>query len=119
MRFDELKRRAVYQAVSDADEVDELTPYVDQYINEGYDRMLSIAEKTEPPLLMDEDEPALPEWMHPTIADYATFLLLRNGSPQKQSRGIQFRAAYEETVARFFRDGGLVGKKSCFDGVYQ
>jgi hypothetical protein len=119
VRFYELKQRAVYQAVSDADEVEELTPYVDQYINEGYERLLTMAGLTENPLLLDEDEPVLPEWMHPAIADYATFLLLRNGNPQRQSRGIQFRAAYEETVARFFRDGGLVGKKSYFRGVYQ
>ena len=118
MRFDELKRRAVYQAVSDAEEVEELTPYVDRYMNEGYERLLRMAGLEAPPLVLDEDEPVLPEWMHPAIADYATFLLLRNGNPQRQSRGIQFRAAYEETVARFLRDGGLVGKQGEFSGVY-
>jgi hypothetical protein len=118
VRFDELKRRAVYQAVGDAEEVEELTPYVDQYINEGYGRMLSMAGLAANSLIRDEDEPALPEWMHPAIADFATFLLLRNGNPQRQSRGMQFRAAFEETIAKFLRNGGLSGKQNNFHGMY-
>lgn len=118
MRLDELKRRAVYQAVGDEEELEDLAPYVDQYINEGYERLVAIAGIEALPLLLEGDEPALPVWMQPAIADYATWLLLRNGNPQRQSRGIQFRAAYEETVARFLREGGLTGRQANFTGFY-
>lgn len=118
MRLDALKRRAVYQAVGDEDELEELTPFIDQYINEGYGRLIALAGIEAAPLVLDGDEPILPEWMHPAIADFATWALLRNGNPQRQSMGIQFRAAFEETVARFLRDGGLEGKQSGFSRIY-
>ena len=119
MHFDALKQRAVYQAVGDVEEMAELEPYVGEYVNEGYERLAALHGKTEmEPLVRGNDEPDLPEWMQPSIADWATWQLLRNGNPGRQQRGIQFRAMFEETVARALREGGVTGKRTKFTGIY-
>lgn len=119
VRFDALKERAVFQATGDVEETPELEPYVGQYINEGYDRLHGMyAGRTPEPLLLAPDEPDLPEWAHGAIADYAAFMLLRNGNPQRQGRGMQFRAAFEEAVARVLREGGSRGKRTRLTGFY-
>ncbi len=119
MRFDALKKRAAFQATGDADEAAELEPHVSQYVNEGYERLLKLTGREgAQPLSLDAEEPDLPAWAHPALADYAAWMLLRNGNPQRQARGIQFRAAFEETAARMLRDGGLQGKRTKFVGIY-
>ncbi len=119
MRFAAIKQRAAYQATGDADEAAELEPYASQYVNEGYERFCLYYGIDSPAALSsDDDEPALPDWAHPALADWATFQLLRNGGPQRQQRGMQFRAAFEEAVARAFRDGCARGKRTDIVGVY-
>lgn len=98
----------MFQAMGDAEETEALSPYVDQYLNEGYERLAAMyGAGTPAPLTRKADQPTLPEWMHPAIADFAAWMLLRNGNPQRQARGMQFRAAYEEAAARIRREGGL------------
>ena len=57
----------------------------------------------------DMDEPALPVRFHPAIADWATWLVYRNGTPQKQQRGIPFRNAFEEMLASAIEDKSTDG----------
>ena len=65
-----------------------------------------IEEETEPWTL---DIPKTPEWTHKYLADWATWLVYRNGNPQKQQRGIPFRNAFEEILSQIRGEGGADG----------
>ncbi|MDR0929781.1 MAG: hypothetical protein LBM74_08770 [Oscillospiraceae bacterium] len=114
MHYEALKERAAFQSGGDVEELPDLEPYAGQYVNEGYRRLVMLLGGDPPlPLELNEDEPTLPAWMHPAIADFATWMLLRNGNPQRQARGVQYRAAFEETVATALR-----GTRRHFIGLY-
>ncbi len=119
MRFDEIKRRAAYQATGDAEETGEMEPFISQYANEAYERLGMFWDgQPRTPLTLDEDEPDLPAWAHPALSDFATWMVLRSGSQQRQMRGVQFRAGFEEAVARMLREGGAAGRRTEIAGVY-
>lgn len=114
MRLGALRARATIQATGDAEEAAVLEPLLSQYINEGYDRLAEAFGLKECEMLQtEEDEPVLPAWAHGAIADYASWMLMRNGNAQRQSRGLQFRAAFEEARARALRAG-----RSRFTGIH-
>lgn len=108
MTFSEIKNMVMFQTNNDADDLGDFLPYLNDYINEGYDR-LALAYAGEhggqdsenyPPLRKDKEAPALPEWTHRAIADWATWLVYRNGNVQKQNRGYQFRSAFSEVESK-------------------
>lgn len=108
MTVGEIKDFVMFQTNNDAEDVGEYEPYLLGYINEGYDRLVYAFAKEHvasgsaayPPLAQDTDVPLLPNWAHPGIANWATWCVYRNGNPAKQNRGMQFRAAAEETAAQ-------------------
>ena len=108
MTVGEMKRFVMHQTGNDTADVSEFLPYLTDYLNEGYDRLVfafakeHVADGSQsfPALADDLDAPRLPVWTHPAIANWAAWCMYRNGSPQKQNRGIQFRAAAEETAAQ-------------------
>lgn len=109
MTVEEIKNRVMFQTNNDVDDMEDFMPYLMGYINEGYDRLVYAYAKvhlSDDPndeysdLTDDMDEPALPVRFHPAIADWATWLVYRNGNPQKQQRGIPFRNAFEEMLAQ-------------------
>jgi hypothetical protein len=57
----------------------------------------------------DTDVPNLPEWTHRALCDWATWLVYRNGNPQKQQRGLAFKTAFEEVLAKLADEGGADG----------
>lgn len=118
MDFRALKARAVFQISGDAEEAAELAPYVGQYVNEGVARLATSFGRDAPALESDADTPALPDWCHPAIADFASWMLARNGDANRQARGLHYRAAFEEAVARANREGGEAGKRTKFVGIY-
>lgn len=117
MTLDELKAHCMAQTNNDAEDVRDFLPFLDHYLNEGYDILVGvwepgkhIAEAGAYPILTDDnDAPQIPYWAHRYIADYATWLLYRNGNPQKQSRGERFRLSFEEGKNRLAADGGKAG----------
>jgi len=115
MTLGEIKDRIMFQTNNDAEDIEDYLPYVVDYINEGYDRLMNAWNKTHVPtgdydrLEIDPDEPLLPEWTHPAIADWATWLIYRNGNPQKQQRGMAFRSSFEEVLSRISDEGGENG----------
>ena len=115
MTLGEIKDRIMLQTNNDAEDIEDYLPYVVDYINEGYDRLMNVWNKTHVPtgdydrLEIDPDEPLLPEWTHPAIADWATWLIYRNGNPQKQQRGMAFRSSFEEVLSRISDEGGENG----------
>ena len=117
MTLSEIQEQVMFQTNNDAEDVGDFEPYLVGYINDGYDRLLYAYEKVHPetgsvgyPLLnADLDKPKLPEWAHTALADWATWLVYRNGNPQKQQRGYHFRAAFDEIERRITSTGGKAG----------
>lgn len=115
MTFKEIKEQVMFQTNNDAEDLEDYLPHVDDYVNEGYDRLVRAWAKghvptgSYPHMQYDEDIPALPYWTHRAIADYATWLVYRNGNPQKQQRGMAFLQGFQQTLASISDDGGLAG----------
>lgn len=118
MTAGEIKNLVMFQTNNDVDDLGDFMPYLMGYINEGYDLLVyawakqhcSSDEDAEHRFLSaDVDVPQLPEWTHKAIADWATWLVYRNGNPVKQNRGYQFRSAFEEIVNRIRDEGGKNG----------
>ena len=115
MTFAEIKEQVMFQTNNDADDLEDFLPHVDDYVNEGYDRLVNAWAKnhipmTERPTLKeDSDIPALPFWTHRALADYATWLVYRNGNPQKQQRGLYFLRRFEEVLGQIADEGGKDG----------
>lgn len=114
MTLGEIKDQVMFQTNNDAEDVGDYLPHLVDYINEGYDRLVNVWYKNHIPqayarLENDTDVPSLPEWTHRAIADWATWLVYRNGNPQKQQRGYAFRNAFEDVLARISDEGGASG----------
>ncbi len=114
----EIKNQIMFQTNNDTDDIGDFTPYIGEYINDGYDQLVKIYDKqhvsttneTYPPLTEDEDVPKTPEWTHKYLADWASWLIYRNGNPQKQQRGMAFREAFLEMLRKVSDDGGKYGE---------
>lgn len=115
MTFAEIKEHVMFQTNNDADDLPDYLPHVDEYVNEGYDRMLKVwtgnhlPQSEWPRLEADTDVPLTPEWTHRALADWASWLIYRNGNPQKQNRGLYYRDAFEQVLRRIADEGGAAG----------
>jgi phosphatidylethanolamine-binding protein (PEBP) family uncharacterized protein len=117
MTVSEMKDQIMFQTNNDTEDIEDYEPYVLEYLNDGYDRLVMVWAKqhvsktnaTYPALSADIDVPATPEWTHRYIADWATWLVYRNGNPQKQQRGYAFRANFLEMLAKVAEEGGAAG----------
>ena len=120
MNLAEIKSRVMFQTNNDDEDVEDYLPHLVDYINDGYDRLVSVWAKQhlgtedwpmleEPGTNEDQPEPKTPEWTHRYLADWATWLIYRNGNPQKQQRGYAFRNSFEEMLAKVSGEGGESG----------
>lgn len=115
MTLGEIKDQVMFQTNNDSEDVGDYLPHLIDYINEGYDALLNawckahIGTGEYDRLEIDPDEPQLPEWTHRALADYATWLVYRNGNPQKQNRGAAFYSAFREVLNRINGEGGAAG----------
>ena len=115
MTLGEIKDQIMFQTNNDPEDVGDYLPHLVDYINEGYDRMMNAWNKNHIPteeydrLEVDSDEPQLPEWTHRALVDWATWLVYRNGNPQKQQRGYTFREGFERVLAMIADEGGANG----------
>lgn len=108
MTLAEIKNMVMFQTNNDADDLGDFLPYLETYINDGYDRLAMAFAKQHvssdsndyTPLTHDKSEPNLPDWAHPAVADWATWLIYRNGNVQKQNRGYQYRSSFSEAEAK-------------------
>lgn len=123
MTVAEIKNEVMFQTNNDVDDLGDYLPYLMDYINEGYDRMVFAWCQVHPPseewplLSQDMDEPKTPEWTHRALADWATWLVYRNGNPQKQNRGYPFRTSFDETLAAITSQGGEGGQVKHFKNI--
>lgn len=106
----QLKQLVLHQTGSD---VDDVGVHLADYLNEGYDHLVMalfhrhVEEAGDyPPLRHDKSTPLLPPWAHRALADYASWMVCRNGPAPRQSRGYVFRKAFDEAVARARMQGG-------------
>lgn len=119
----ELQDYVLFQTNNDTDDLGDFTPYINGYINEGYDRLVEayagahVGDEGYPKLSAVEMTPNLPDWMQLGIAYWATWLIYRNGNPNKQQRGAQFRASAEEIKAKVLSSGGINGKADTFHNI--
>ena len=107
MNLLKLKQQVMFQTGNDAEDLGDFQPHLTDYLNEGYDLLMMAYEGRHvddegdtPRLSHDKSEPELPAWLHRPIADYAAWMVYRNGSAQKQSRGYVFRKAFDEALSR-------------------
>ena len=130
MTLNDLQKQALFQTNNDFDDLDEFSPAITLYINEGYDRLTMAyaklhldqeAEDGSTPystLSAASDEVELPEWMHRAIADYATYMLYRNGNALKQNRGLPFYQMFEQIRMKAEWEGSGNGKNVHFYNLY-
>lgn len=115
MTLREIQEQVMFQTNNDADDLGDYTPHIDDYINDGYDRITIVWDSQHVPsddyprLVRDNDEPNLPAWIHRYIADWATWLIYRNGNPQKQQRGRAYWQSFEEMLSKLSDGGGKSG----------
>ena len=117
MDLSALRQQVMFQIGGDAEDVQDFLPYLTDYLNEGYDRLVMAAygrhvgeDETEP-LRHERSSPELPAWTHRAIADWATWLICRNGNVQRQNRGLAFRRAFEDVEGRL--RAGRSGRYIC------
>ena len=115
MNLGEIKNQVMFQTNNDSEDVGDFMPALTDYINEAYDRAVKVWTKHHVPLgeyerlAYDSDEPLLPEWTHRYLADWATWLVYRNGNPQKQQRGYAFRESFLWLLSTMADEGGAAG----------
>lgn len=106
MTLTDIEAQVMFQTNNDFDDLPDFTPHIDDYINEGYDLLCVVVHKAHlaadgiPPLSSESDVPDLPEWLHRALADYATYMVYRNGNPQKQQRGLMYLDAFNKAKGR-------------------
>ena len=115
MTLQEIKEQIMFQTNNDADDLEDFEPHIADYINDGYDRIVVVfahqhVGSSDYPKMEDETAvPNLPEWMHRYLTDWATWLVYRNGNPQKQQRGYAYRESFERFLAQIAGEGGQDG----------
>lgn len=125
MNLGELKNLVMIQTGNDVEDYPDFAEQSLVYINDGYRRAYQhwMGVYPETLLALDEDIPAVPDEIHTAIADWATWLLYRNGNISKQNRGMAFRQAAEQTLGRVSRLGGMTNPDARylagrFSGLY-
>lgn len=115
MTLGEIKDQIMFQTNNDTDDIEDFMPHVVDYINDGYDRLVKVWTRSHVPhgeyprLEADTDEPNLPEWTHRALCDWATWLVYRNGNPQKQQRGRAYYELFMMVLSQIADEGGASG----------
>ena len=118
MTLSEIKYQVMFQTNNDMEDLGDFEPHIVDYINDGYDKLVKVYDNQHtgfgdtayPRLMENEDAPLTPEWTHRYLADWATWLIYRNGNPQKQQRGYAFRESFEGLLSRIADEGGRAGE---------
>lgn len=119
MTVGEIKNEIMFQTNNDIDDLGDFMPYLMDYINDGYDRLMYAWDEKhlETRLQFDADVPDLPDWTHRALADWATWLVYRNGNPNKQSRGVPFQSSFYDILGKISDEGGSKGKVKNFFNI--
>ena len=128
MTLDRIRAQVMFQTNNDVDDLPDFQPHLNDYINEGYDLLVEGYRNQHvqsgsaefPPLENPGDEPKLPEYAHRAIADYATYMVYRNGNAVKQNRGNVFYSMFMGVLAQLKYERGrqMDGKPRQFVNIY-
>ena len=96
MQLDEIKELALRQQNIDVEDVAEYADLLTAYLSQAYYDLMSVRKRgimtgVEP---LSDTNNLLPVYVHPALADYATYAMLSNGNAQKQSRAGAFYSRY-------------------------
>lgn len=115
MNYTDLKNNVMFQTNNDIEDVEEFNIALPHYINEGYGMLTYAFWKIYPstgglllPLTTGTDVPNLPLYAHRAVADYATYLVYRNGNPVKQNRGERYLRDFQDILTRLKEDGSKI-----------
>lgn len=120
-----IKTQVMFQTNNDREDLPDFEPHLTDYINEGYEilvfnytgKHVSAESEEYEPLARGNDEPNLPEYAHRALADYATYMVYRNGNAVKQNRGMPFYSAFLQTTSQLkFESGGVARRQ--FTNIY-
>ena len=130
MTLKELREHTLFQTNNDADDLTEFQPAIDDYINEGYDRLTMAYAKlhlgeTAPDgttpytrLTTATDTCQLPTWVHRHIGDYAAYMIYRNGNALKQNRGIPYYEMFMRAKMMLEQEGKKKRGGAHFHNLY-
>ena len=128
MTLEDIRSHVMFQTNNDADDLPDFQPHLERYINEGYDLLVesyagqhvSEVSADYTPLSNKRDEPNLPEYAHRALADYATYMIYRNGNAVKQNRGSLYYSMFMGVMAQLKYDSGRSdsGKPPQFSNLY-
>lgn len=125
MTLDAIKAQVMFQTNNDREDLPDFEPHLTDYINEGYEELVfgytgkhvSSDGDDYPPLQQLQDEPNLPEYAHRALADFATYMVYRNGNVVKQNRGMAFYSSFLQAASRLkYESGG--GSNRQFTNIY-
>lgn len=121
MTLKDLKDLVMLQTGNDVEDYVDFAQQSLIYLNEGYRRVYQhwMGVYPEALLALDTDIPAVPSEVHAAIADWATWLLYRNGNSSKQNRGLAFKDAAEKALGRIKRGGGMTEEEQALSGRWQ
>lgn len=115
MTAEMLAIRVLQQCNLDTDDLQEYGEQIIAYLNDGYERLYhkwyDRYMPEEKRFMSFSDSPDLPKRMHLAIADWATWLMYRNGNVSKQNRGVAFKIAFEDFLSSVPRGGGIEGEE--------
>ena len=130
MTLDAIRAQVMFQTNNDREDLPDFEPHLLDYINEGYD--LLVLNFTGEHVRTDSDDypplgvehigadgepyvpitPNLPEYAHRALADYATYMVYRNGNAVKQNRGMAFYSAFLQVASQLkFERGGVTKRQ--------
>lgn len=117
MTLEQIRNQVMFQTNNDIEDLPDFQPHLGDYINEGYDLLVEsytgqhVSSESDEyfPLAAGGDEPNLPEYAHRALADYATYMVYRNGNAVKQNRGAVFYSMFMGVLAQLKYERGRAG----------
>lgn len=123
MTYKEITDTVMFQTNNDVEDKEEFKIALPDYVNAGYGKLCDAFWGMYPtlegpllPLKTDSDKPNLPLYAHRAIADYASYMMYRNGNPIKQNRGLRYLQDFNEVLSRLRKDSAKIGDKFAGDG---
>ena len=115
MTKQQIRQKALYWIGAESWDGDEFAPHLDDAIEEARGEMELAAGREWPQALSDNESPDAPVWAQDAMAEYAAYMMLRNGSPDKRERAAAHYARFHQAVSRVrMKDGETVE----FTGIY-
>ena len=106
MTFANIRDMVMFQTGNDTSDYAEFEPSLSEYINEGYGVIQRDLFRKQVGIdfnrmVAADDTPDIPEALHRSIADYATYMVYRNGNVARQNRGVPFYQYFQQAISDY------------------